>query len=113
MRARPKPKPTTNEWLRMSWHARAAYLHRLALEHQRDIDPAETRDDARALQALIPPDPPEVIHARRREWERALHEPSLVLELPPGHMAWCLACSKPWPCPEADNTNTHTIEGTA
>lgn len=29
------------------------------------------------------------------------HRPSLVLELPPDRWVYCLACQKPWPCPDA------------
>jgi hypothetical protein len=29
------------------------------------------------------------------------HRPSLVLELPEERALFCLACAKPWPCPEA------------
>lgn len=97
---------THDEWERMSWHARQKHLSRMWRE-RRAAEPEDVRDEAHRIQLTIVPDPPEVILARRREWERA-HEPSLVLELPPGHMAWCLQCSQPWPCPEANTSHTTT-----
>lgn len=48
------------------------------------------------------------------------HQPSLVLELPPGRSAYCLTCSQPWPCPDASieqlrehiHRLTNALEGT-
>ena len=100
---------TPAQWEAMSWHARSKYLSRMWRE-RRTEEPEDVRDAAQRIQATILPDPPEVILARRRELERA-HEPSLVLELPPGHMAWCLACSQPWPCPEANTSHNNNARG--
>ena len=30
------------------------------------------------------------------------HRPSLVLELPEDRRTFCLACARPWPCPDAE-----------
>lgn len=29
------------------------------------------------------------------------HRPEAVLEMPRGRFWWCIKCSKPWPCPDA------------
>jgi hypothetical protein len=100
------------EWAWLTMRARRVIAKRNA-QHGTDPRTWPTREQAEWWWLQLPQDPDEVTAQRRRdllEATRECHRPSLVLELPPGHMAW-LACSQPWPCPQANTTHT-THEGT-
>lgn len=57
--------------------------------------------DLGAIRLLARPLPHQVRRMTRGARDDQEHRPSLVLELPPGRQAWCVGCSKPWPCPDA------------
>lgn len=79
---------TPHQWEAMSWHQRLAYLRnlttyeaelrRLSAQVRAELDaandrphypdPAWTIHTAKQLHRLIPPDPPEVIKQRIKEW---------------------------------------------